>query len=125
MMLGRGRREATEHDAIDAARCCRQFGGNRAHGDARRAIGRKSIVTGGDRGKRDRVQPIRGGKIERGAVAGCQQFILARAAAVPYRPNGMDHMLRKQPVATRDLRAAGLTAAERAALASNSGPAAR
>ena len=66
-------------------------------------------------GKCDRSKPMRGGKIERRAIAGRQQLLLALAAAAPHRPDRVDHMLGRQPIAARDLGAAGLAAAERPA----------
>ena len=40
--------------------------------------------------KRNRREAVRGGKIERRAVAGCEQFFLACAAALPHRTDGVD-----------------------------------
>ena len=56
-----------------------------------------------------------GGEIERGAVAGREQRVLVRSAAVPHRADRMDDVLRRQPVAARHFRRTGLAAAERAA----------
>ena len=58
---------------------------------------------------------MRGREIERGAIAGGEQRILVRSAALPHRADRVDDVLRRQPVAARDLRRAGLAAAERAA----------
>ena len=58
---------------------------------------------------------MRGGKFERGAITGGQQFIFALAAAAPYRTDRVDHVLGRQPIAAGDLGAAGLAAAKRAA----------
>jgi hypothetical protein len=49
------------------------------------------------------------------AIAGGQRLILAFAAAVPDRPDGMNDMSRRKPVAFGDLGIAGRAAAERAA----------
>ena len=57
----------------------------------------------------------RRGKLERGAIAGGQQFVLALAASAPDRPDRMDHMPGRQPIAAGDLGAAGLAAAKRTA----------
>ena len=53
-----------------------------------------------------------GGEIERRAIAGREQFVLADRAPVPHRPDRMDNVLRRQPKAARDLGPTGLTAAE-------------
>ena len=50
-------------------------------------------------GKAIESEAMRGGKIERGAIAGRQQFVLALAAAVPHRPDRMDDVLCRQPIA--------------------------
>ncbi len=52
---------------------------------------------------------------QRGGVAGGEQILLVAAAAVPDRPDRMDHVPGLEPVALRDLRRAGLAAAERPA----------
>ena len=44
-----------------------------------------------------------------------KRLILAVAAAVPDRPDGVDHMPRRQPIALGDLGVAGLAAMQRAA----------
>ena len=58
----------------------------------------------------------------RAAIAGGEQFILATAAAMPDRPDGMDHVPRRQPIAPGDLGVAGRAAIERAALGEQFGP---
>ena len=83
-------REAAEHDVTDAARAGRKLGGDRADGDARGAIRREAIDAGRDRRKGDRGQAMRGGKIERRAIARRQQFIFAFSAAAPHRTDGVD-----------------------------------
>ena len=52
---------------------------------------------------------------ERRAVARGEEFVLATAAALPYRTNRVDHVARRQAVAARDLGGAGDAAAEHAA----------
>ena len=64
--------------------------------------GGKPIDAGRDRRKRDRCETVRGGEVERRAIAGGQQLLLALAAAVPHRTDRMDHVLRRQPIAARD-----------------------
>ena len=53
---------------------------------------------------------------ERRAIAGGEQIILALVAAVPHRPDRVDHMLGLELIAARDLGRAGVAATERAAL---------
>src|SRR5690348_5943934 len=48
-------------------------------------------------------------------VAGGEQLVLAATAAIPDRPDRMDHVLRRQPISPGDLGAAGLAATEGAA----------
>ena len=55
---------------------------------------------------------MRGGKIERRAIAGCEQFFLACAAALPHRTDGVDDVLRRQPIAARDFGRPGFAAAK-------------
>ena len=51
----------------------------------------------------------------RAAIAGGEQLVLAVAAAVPDRSDGMNHMPCRQPIAAGDLGVAGLAAMKRAA----------
>ena len=51
-------------------------------------------------------------KPDRGGIAGGKQRVLAMAAAIPYRPDGVDHMLCRQTISAGDLGAAGLAATE-------------
>jgi hypothetical protein len=54
-------------------------------------------------------------EFERAAITGRQRLVLALAAAVPDRSDGMNDMPRRQLVARSDPGAAGLAAAKRAA----------
>ncbi len=54
-------------------------------------------------------------KFDGPGVAGGQRLILAAAASVPDRPDGMDHMPSRQTIALGDLGAAGLAAIQHAA----------
>ena len=49
------------------------------------------------------------------AVTGRERLVLAFAAALPDRTDGMNHMLCRQPVTMGDLGVAGLAATKRAA----------
>jgi len=51
-------------------------------------------------------------KFHRAAIAGGEQIVLAEGAAVPHRPNCVDHMLGRQAVATGDLGVTRLAALE-------------
>ena len=116
MALGRIRREAAEHHAADAARRVGDLARHGADRDARRAIGREAVDAGRDRRKGDRGEPVLGRERERGAVAGGEQLLLALAAAAPDRPDRVDHVPGRKPIAAGDLGGAGGAAAERAAL---------
>src|SRR5262249_22628654 len=71
---------------------------------------------GGDGGKRDRAQALRGGERQRRAVTGRKQVVLALAAAAPHRPDRVDDVLGFETIAAGDLGRAGGAAAERATL---------
>ena len=51
-------------------------------------------------------------KIERGAIAACQQRFLVLAAAAPHRADRMDNVPGLEPVPAGDLGAAGVAAAQ-------------
>ena len=53
-----------------------------------------------------------GGQIECRAIAGRQQLLLVRIAAVPYRSDGVDDVPCLQPITLGDLSRAGRAAAE-------------
>jgi len=54
-------------------------------------------------------------EFDRACVTGRQRLILAPASAVPYRPDGMNHMPRRQAITPGDFGVAGLAAMQRAA----------
>ena len=114
MQAAAGGREAAEYHARHIWRCDQCFcnGGNR---DAGRTIGGEAIDTGGDGGKGDRGKSMLPAKLDRAAIAGSEQIILALTAAVPDRPDRVDHMPGRQPVTFGDLGIAGGAATERAA----------
>src|SRR5579862_1826810 len=78
-------------------------------------IRREAIDAGRDRGKCDRGQAMGHGQVQRRAIAGCQQLLLTLAAAVPDRTDGVNDMLRRQPITAGDLGGAGRAAAKRSA----------
>jgi len=55
-------------------------------------------------------------KFHRAAIAGGKQIVLAEGAAVPHRPNRVDHMPGLEPIALGDLGVTGLAAVEHPAL---------
>lgn len=108
------RGKAAEHHArhIGPRSQCFGDGGNR---DAGRTIGREAIDAGGNSRKGYRRQRVGLAQFERAAIAGSEQSILAGVAAVPDRPDGMNHMPGRQTVAFGDFGIAGGTATQRAA----------
>ena len=115
VLLGRLRREAAEHDVLSVPasaessarsyrrRCARQ---------GRRGNDRRRSKSPGTRSRRACAAAQWSSAVP---VARRQQILFAFAAAVPHRSDRMDHEARRQPVAARDLRVAGVAAAERAA----------
>src|SRR4051812_6498143 len=88
------------------------FGETLAHGgnrDAGRALQRITEDAGRDGGKGDAADAVRGSEIEGVAIAGGEQAVLAEAAAMPYRADGMDDMARLQPETGGDPRLARRT----------------
>ena len=55
-------------------------------------------------------------QFDRTAIAGGEQIVLAEGAAIPHRPNRVNHMLGRQAIASGDLGVACLAAVEHAAL---------
>jgi hypothetical protein len=106
--------EAAEDDAGDRWRHCQRIR-RRADRDCRRAIGRKTVDAGGDRRERDRGEAVGLAKFDGAAIARRQRGIFALTAAMPNRPNGMNHMPRRQPITFGDLGLASLAAMERTA----------
>jgi len=52
-------------------------------------------------------------EFQRAAVTGSEQIVFAEAAAVPHRPNRVDHVGGLEPITPGDLGIAGLAAVER------------
>jgi hypothetical protein len=82
----------------------------------------KSEDAGRNRGKRHRFEIVVTAKLDRTAIARGEMFILPTMAAVPDRPNGMDHMPRWKEISLGDFGVAGFAAIERAALGQQLGP---
>ncbi len=58
---------------------------------------------------------MRRGQLERTPVAGFEQRRLTGPAVPPHRPDGMNHVPRRQPMASRQFRIPGRAAVERSA----------
>jgi hypothetical protein len=112
VMIGGVLRKAAEDNTPNPARRSGEFAGNGSDGDARGQIRRKTIDASRDGWKRKRHQTMTRAEINRGAIARRQQFVLAMIAAVPHRPDSVDHMLRRKPIGARDLYLTGLAPAE-------------
>lgn len=106
--------KAAEQHARDNGRCGQRLG-NGGNCDAGRAIGGEAIDAGGDGRKGDRRQRVGLTEFERAAIAGGEQPILAGVAAVPDRPDGVNHVSGRQPIAPGDPGVASRAATKRAA----------
>ena len=105
----------TAEDHFGDVRRCTEPVGDRCHRDIGRAVGGEAIDPGGYRRIGQRRKRVGLTQFERATIAGGEQFVLARAAAVPDWTHGMDHMLRRQPISAGDFGVAGRAAMERAA----------
>jgi hypothetical protein len=90
--------EATENDICDGRRG-RQRVDHRLHSNPGRAIGRKTVDAGGDGGKGDRRQAVRLAQLQRAAITRGERRVLACAAAMPDRSDGMNDMPGRKLVA--------------------------
>src|SRR5262245_37445782 len=93
-------REAAEHDLLDARkrRKCRM---NRRHGDGGSELDRIAIDARADARKCERSNPVTRGELQRAPVTRCEQLWLSFCAAMPHRPDGMDHVLGRQAITPR------------------------
>ena len=107
-------RKAAEDNALDQRRPGQGIHRRRDR-DPRRAISRKAIDAGGNGGKGNRSKAAGLAQFDGAGVARRQRFILAPAATLPDRTDGMDHMPRPKIVPSSDLGAAGLAAIQGAA----------
>ena len=114
MQPGAGFGKAAVDDTADDRRRFQHVGRGR-HRDPRRASRRKVIHSGGYCGESHRLQVVRLAQLDNADIARGQRLILTRLPTMPNRPNGMDHMTRRQAITGGDLGAAGLTAPEPAA----------
>lgn len=114
MLPGAGVGKAAEHDALDRRRRGQRTDRGR-DGDPRRAIGWETVNAGGNGRKGNRGKTMGLAQFDRAGVAGCQRLIFVLASAVPHRPDGMNHMPRRQTVTPGEFGVAGLAAMQRAA----------
>ena len=112
---GFGRLVETDEDHRFGAVVRRQMSGDGAHRDSRRRVARKAVDSGGNCRKGDRDEPVLAGDPQRVAVAGRKGFRLAGIAALPDRPDRVDDVRRRQPIAASQFRLARRAAAQRAA----------
>ena len=61
-------------------------------------------------------------KLDRAAVAGGEQIIFVQISAVPYRPDGVDHMPGREPISLGDFGIARLATMQHAAFGNEVGP---
>ena len=92
-----------------------------AHGDLRRLIERKMIDARTDGREIDRAAAVLARKAQAVAVAIGQQLRLTVLPVAPAGAGRVDDVARRQTVAARDLRLAGLAAVEAAALIEQTG----
>jgi hypothetical protein len=90
--------------------------------DAGRAFSGEAINAGGNCWKGHGCEPVRVAELHRAAIAGGEQVVLAERAAVPHRPNRVNHVPGLEPIALGDLGIAGLAAVEHPALGHEVGP---
>ena len=95
--------------------CCAEGLGNGRHRYAGGALGGEAVDAGGNRGKSQGGKRVGLTEFEGAAIAGSEQLVLAIVAALPDRPDRVNHVLRRQPVPSGDFGVAGRTAVERAA----------
>jgi hypothetical protein len=112
MQIGRAFGEAAEDGARRRRAQLRQGLGDRGDRDLGGSIGGEPINASRYRGKSDSGEAMLSGKLERAAIAGCEQDRLAGAAAAPDRPNGMNDVTGLQVETGRDLGLARRAAAE-------------
>src|SRR4051794_16391899 len=97
VQLGAIAREAAEDNPTHCGRRGERVDCGR-NGDAGCSVGGKAIDAGGNGGKGDRGEVVRLAKFDCASITGRKRRILALIAAVPYRPDGMDHVFRLQPI---------------------------
>lgn len=81
----------------------------------RRTRGRKTIDPDGDGGKGNRDKAVGLAPFDRARITRSQRLVLTPAATVPDRADGMNHVPRRQAVASGDFGVAGRAAIQGAA----------
>src|ERR1700761_1616134 len=114
MEPGAVRRKAAENDLADRRRLGERIG-DRSDRNFRRAFSRETIDPGRDRRKSDCREPMFFAKLERTAIAGRKQIVLAKLTAIPHRSHRVDHMGGLETVASGDLGIAGLATVQHSA----------
>jgi hypothetical protein len=114
MQLRASVRKTAEGNRGNGGRAGERFD-HRADRNLRRTLGRKAVDARRDGGKRNRSQIVSLAQRQRAAVARRQRLILAGVPAVPHGPDGMQHMLCRQPVTWCDLDVASGAAIQGAA----------
>jgi hypothetical protein len=85
------------------------------HRDLSCAIGRETINSGGDGGKRNRREAVALTEFDGVSITGRQRLIFTLAAGIPDRADGVNHMPGWQAITSGNLGSAGLAAAQCAA----------
>ena len=95
---------------------------HRCNGDARRRLAREAIDARRDGREGDRAKPSILRDRQAGSVAAGEDIALAPLAALPDRPDGMDDMGGREPIAPGQPRLARRTTADRTAFREKPGP---
>ena len=106
--------KAAENDVCDSPRGGQRVD-HRIHSNPGGAIGREAVDAGGDGGKGKRCEAVCLAQLHGPAITRRERLVFACATALPDRPDGMNHVPRRQSVALGDLGVAGLATAKRAA----------
>ncbi|GKQ55879.1 hypothetical protein BRSPCE3_67340 [Bradyrhizobium sp. Ce-3] len=95
---------------------------NSFDGDFGGPISREAKDAGRNRRKRNRSQIAGAAKLNAAAIARRQMGVLSTVAAIPDRTNGMDHVLRREPITLGDLGITRCAAVECSTLVKQFGP---
>ena len=106
--------KAAKYDARHIRRSSQRLS-DRGDRDAGRTIGGKAINAGGNGGKGYGEKCVGLAQFERAAIAGSEQLVFARVAAVPNRTDGVNHIPGRKAIAFGDFSVAGGAATKRAA----------
>ena len=101
--------EAAEYDLCHQRRR-RQRIDDGSHRNTGGAVGRKAIDAGRNRWKGDRCEAVLLAELNRTAIAGGEQTVLAERTAVPNWSDRVDHVSCREPVTLGDLGVTSLAA---------------